>query len=117
METASTQVTSIQRRNDIEKSTWKLIEISSILKVESTWKFPRRIDVIISTWIHLSKSMKFRQTVEMSNRWRIDEDVFIGCATFKVKNIESLFYKINTFLQKTTTCIRLQAQQIFSVNI
>ena len=38
-------------------------------------------------------------------------------ATFKVRKCESLFYKINSFLQKTTTCIGLQAEQIFSVNI
>ena len=37
-------------------------------------------------------------------------------ATFKVRKIESLFYKINTCLQKTTTCIGLQVEQIFSVN-
>ena len=30
---------------------------------------------------------------------------------------ESLFYKINTCLQKTTTCIGLQAEEMFSVNI
>ena len=38
-------------------------------------------------------------------------------ATFKVRKFKSLFYKINTCLQKTTTCIGLQAEQIFSVNI
>ena len=38
-------------------------------------------------------------------------------ATFKVRKFESLLYKINTCLQKTITCIGLQAQQIFSVNI
>ena len=37
-------------------------------------------------------------------------------ATFKVREFESLFYKINTFLQKTITCIRLRAKQIFLVN-
>ena len=37
-------------------------------------------------------------------------------ATFKVRKFES-FYKINTFLQKTITCIGLQAEQVFSVNI
>ena len=31
-------------------------------------------------------------------------------ATFKVRKVESLFYKINTCLQKTTTCIGLQAE-------
>ena len=38
-------------------------------------------------------------------------------ATFIVRKFEWLFYKVNTFLQKTTTCIGLQAEQIFSVNI
>ena len=37
-------------------------------------------------------------------------------ATIKVRKFELLFYKINTFLQKTTTCIGLQAEQIFPVN-
>ena len=54
METASTEVMSIRHRNDIEKSTGELIDISSILKVESTSKLPRGIDVITSTWICLS---------------------------------------------------------------
>ena len=35
----------------------------------------------------------------------------------KVRKVESFFYKINTCLQKTTTCIGLQAAQIFSINI
>ena len=38
-------------------------------------------------------------------------------ATFKVRKFESLFYKINTFLQKITTCIGLQTEQILYVNI
>ena len=38
-------------------------------------------------------------------------------ATFKVRKFESLLYKINPCLQKTTTCIGLQAEQIFPVNI
>ena len=38
-------------------------------------------------------------------------------ATFKVRKFESLFYKINACLQKTTTCIRLWTKQIFLVNI
>ena len=37
-------------------------------------------------------------------------------ATFKVRKFELLFYKINRFLQKTTTCTGLEAEQIFSVN-
>ena len=37
-------------------------------------------------------------------------------ANFKERKFES-FYKIKTCLQKTTTCIGLWAEQIFSVNI
>ena len=57
METANTEVKSIQRRNNVEKSTWKTHRYFVDFKVESTSKFPRRIDVIISTSIRLSKSM------------------------------------------------------------
>ena len=56
MATTSTEVTSIQRRNKVESSRGEIIDISSILKVECRLKFPRRIDVIISTWTRLSKS-------------------------------------------------------------
>ena len=49
------------RRFDVEttqkKPLGELINVLSFLKVESTSKYPRRIGVIISTWIHLSKSM------------------------------------------------------------
>ena len=38
-------------------------------------------------------------------------------ATYKVRKFESLFCKINTLLQKTTTFIRLPAEQMFLVNI
>ena len=38
-------------------------------------------------------------------------------ATFKVRKFESLFYRINTCLQKITTCIEMRAEQIFSVII
>ena len=72
METANTEVTSIRRRNDTENPRGELIDILSILKVESTSKFPRRIDVIISTWIRLSKSMKSRLTFHVEFRRRID---------------------------------------------
>ena len=34
-----------------------------------------------------------------------------------MRKFESLFYKINTFWWKTATCIGLQVEQIFSVNI
>ena len=59
METARQKL----RRLDVEITSkypgGELIDIFSILKVESTSKFPRRIDVTISRWIRLSKSMSF----------------------------------------------------------
>ena len=70
-------------------------EFTLILKLESTSKFPLRIDVIISTWICLSKWMKSRQTFHVEFRRQIDEDVSIGfrsnveekCCDFVVRSI------------------------------
>ena len=44
-------------------------------------------------------------------------EVFRSEGIMLLSKFESLFYKINTCLQKATTCIGLQAEQIFSVNI
>ena len=38
-------------------------------------------------------------------------------ATFKVRKVESLVYKINVSLQKTTTCIGLRAEQTYKQDI
>ena len=38
-------------------------------------------------------------------------------ATFKVRKLESLFYKTNAILQKTATSTRLHAEQMFCVNL
>ena len=38
-------------------------------------------------------------------------------ATFEVRKFESLFYRINSCLQKTTTCIKLQAEKIFNIDV
>ena len=38
-------------------------------------------------------------------------------ATLKLRKFELLFYKINTCFQKTTTCIGLWEEQVFSANI
>ena len=57
------------------------MSISLILKVESMSTFPRRIDVIISTWIRLSKSINFDNFppgISTWNLWRIDENMSIG---------------------------------------
>ena len=82
METASKEVTSIQRRNDIEKSTRKthryFVDFESRIHVEISTSnrchnfhvdSPFKIDVI---------STNFPRGISTSNRWRIDEDVSIG---------------------------------------
>ena len=82
METASTEVTSIWRRNDIEKSTWRthryFVDFESRIHVEiptpnRCYNFhvdsPFKIDVI---------SINFPRGISKSNRWWIDEDVSIG---------------------------------------
>ena len=57
MEPGSTGVTLIRRRKDTEKSTWRTHRYFVHFESRIHVKFPRQIDVIISTWIHLSKSM------------------------------------------------------------
>ena len=47
---------SIRHRFDVEIPHGKFVEITSILKGESTWKLWHRFDMDISTWIRLSKS-------------------------------------------------------------
>ena len=82
METASTEVTSIWRRNDIEKSTWRthryFVDFESWIQVETATSnrchnfhvdSPFKIDVI---------STNFPRGISTSNWWRIDEEVFIG---------------------------------------
>ena len=82
METASTEVTSIRRRNNVEKSTWKThryfvdfesrnhVEISTSnrchnFQVDS----PFKIDVVLTN---------FPPGISTLNRWRIDGDLSIG---------------------------------------
>ena len=82
METVSTEITSIRRRNDIEKLTWRthryFVDFESGIHVEISMSnrchnfhadSPFKIDVI---WTN------FPRGISTSNRWRIDEDVPIG---------------------------------------
>ena len=95
METASTEVTSIRRRNNVEKSTRKTnrcfvdfesrihVEISALnrchnFRVDS----PFKIDVI---------STNFPRGISTSNRWRIDEDVSIGMSLIWVEILHECF--------------------------
>ena len=82
METASTEVTSIRRRNDIEKSSWRTLryfvdfesrihdEISTSNQCHDFHEdLPFKIDVI---------STNFPCGISKSNRSRIDQDASIG---------------------------------------
>ena len=76
-----------------------------------------------STIVHIFQDLSLFLSVFFENcgsdsqdetRWQLFLRYY---ATVKMRKFESLFYKINTCLQITTTCNELRAQQIFSVNI
>ena len=77
-----------------------LIDISSILKVEPTSKFLRRIDVIISMWIRLSKSMKSRRTFYVEFRRRIDGESTKMCLLGYIFNMKGLKKVVDQHYQK-----------------
>ena len=86
MGTASTEVTSIQRQNDIEKSTWRthwyFVDFKSRIHVEiSTSNRCHNFQVDSLFKIDLI-STNFPRGIWTSNRWRIDEDVSIGLYKF-----------------------------------
>ena len=91
METASTEVTSIRRRSDSEKSTWRthqyFVDFESRIHVEISTSnrchnfhvdSPFQIDVI---------STNFPRGILTSNRWRVDKGVSIGCTIRIIHNI------------------------------
>ena len=94
LETASTAVASIRRRNDIEKSTWRthryFVDFESRIHVEIPMSnrchnfhvdSPFKIDKI---------STNFPRGISTSNRWRIDEGVSLELLLYT--------YYIHTFL-------------------
>ena len=79
MKTASTEVTSNRRRNNVEKPTWRthryFVDSESRIHVEIS--SPNRchnfhVDSPFKIYI-ISKN--FPRGISTSNRWRIDEDV------------------------------------------
>ena len=76
----------------------KFVEISSILKGESTWKLWYRFDVKISTWIRLSKSAKYRWVfhVDFSMSFRCGIDVTALCA-ISFLSLSNIFCSGNLF--------------------
>ena len=84
METASREreVTSIRRRYDIEKSTWRthryFVDFESRIHVEiPTSNRCHSFHMDLSFKID-EISTKFPRGISTSNRWKIDEDVSIG---------------------------------------
>ena len=86
METASIEVTSIRRRNNVEKSTWKthryFVDFESRIHVEiSTSNRCHNFHVDSPFKIYVI-STNFPRGILMSNRWQIGEDVSIGLMSF-----------------------------------
>ena len=82
---------SIRHRFDVEISRGKFVEISLILKDESTWKLWHWFYVEISTWIRLSKSTKYRLVFPvdflMSFRCRIDVTASLDVSFLSFSNV------------------------------
>ena len=84
METTSTAVMSILRRNDIEKSTWRtdryFVNFDSRIHVEIS-RSNRRHNFRVDSSFKIEKiSTNFPRRISKSNRWQIDEDVPLGPA-------------------------------------
>ena len=82
METASTEVKSIRRRKNIEKSTWKthryFVDFESRVHVEiSSSNRCHNFHVDLPLKIH-GILTNFPRRISTSNRSRIDEDVSFG---------------------------------------
>ena len=59
----------IRHRFTVEIPRGKFVEISSIFKGESMWKLWHWSNVEISTWIRISKSMKYRWVFHIVSMW------------------------------------------------
>ena len=121
METASTEVTSIRRRNNVEKSTWKthryFVDFESRIHVEISMSnrchnfhvhSPFKIDVI---------STNFPLGIATSNRWRIDEDVSIGIFHFtdRLFECQTSHYKQILENYRETGKTRLRRRIVFRI--
>ena len=82
---------SIRHRFHIEIPRGKFVEISSILKGESTWKLWHRFNLKISTWVRLSKSTKYRWVLHvdfsMLLRPRIDVTALLAVSVLSFSKI------------------------------
>ena len=81
----------IYHRFNVKIPHGKFVEISSILKGESTWKLWHRFDMEVSTWTRLSKSAKYRWVFHvdfsMSFRCQIDVTAVLAVSILSFSNI------------------------------
>ena len=103
METASTVVTSIQRRNDIGKSTWKtqryLADFESWTHLEISAS-NRCHNFHVDSYFKIYEiSTNFPRGISTSNRWRIDKDVFIIVIVLSGRYRNKYCLKSNWILQ------------------
>ena len=86
MESASTEVTSIRCRSNVEKSMWKthqyFVHFESQIHVETSTSNRCHIFHVDSPFKMYVISTNFPRGISTSNRWRIDKDVSIGRWTF-----------------------------------
>ena len=82
METASTEVTSIWRRNDIEKSTWRahryFVNFENRIHVEISSSNRCHNSHVDSSFRLDVTSTNFPRGICTSTRWQIEEDMSIG---------------------------------------
>ena len=88
---------SIRHWSDVKIPRGKFVEITSVLKGESTWKLWHRFDMNILTWIRLSKSMKYRWVlhVDFSMSFQSQIDVTFHFLTFSALGTYSKLFWYN----------------------
>ena len=99
MKTASTEVMSIRRQKDIEKSTWRthryLIDFESQIHVKISLPIRCHNFHVDSSFKIYEILTNFPRGISTSNRWQIKEDVSIGSSVLR-----------QHFLQNRGSCFR-----------
>ena len=89
---------SIRHRFDVEIPRGKFMEITSILKGESTWKLWHRFDVDISMWTSLSKSTKYRWVLHVDFSMSFQRQIKVtSVLTVSILSFSNIFCSGNLF--------------------
>ena len=107
IKTVSTEVTSIWRRNDIEKSTWRthryFVDFESRIHVEISTSNQCHNFHVDSPFKIIVISTNFPRGISTSNRWRINEDVCIGVFSHFIAK-QGMIFKDICFKKVTQFC-------------